>query len=85
METFFTVNRYVHIAAGFLGFFMAPVALAVQKGGVAHRRWGRVFFWAMAVAGTTALVGAQHIHSLFCSSRLFSASTWRGLATAPCS
>jgi hypothetical protein len=65
METFFTVNRYVHIAAGFLGFFMAPVALAVQKGGVAHRRWGRVFFWAMAVAGSTALVGAQHIHSLF--------------------
>ena len=65
METFFAVNRGVHIAAGFVGFFMAPVALAVRKGGPAHRRWGRVFFWAMALAGTTALVGAQHIHSLF--------------------
>ena len=65
METFFAVNRGVHIAAGFMGFFMAPVALAVRKGGPAHRRWGRVFFWAMALAGTTALVGAQHIHSLF--------------------
>jgi hypothetical protein len=65
METFFQANRYLHIAAGFLGFFVAPVALAVRKGGPAHRRWGRVFFWAMAVAGTTALVGAQHIHSLF--------------------
>ena len=65
METFFEINRWVHIAAGFMGFFMAPVALAVRKGGEAHRRWGRVFFWAMVVAGTTALVGAQHIQSLF--------------------
>ncbi|MDO7848277.1 hypothetical protein Q5H92_18060 [Hymenobacter sp. M29] len=65
METFFAINRYIHILAGFTGFFVAPVALAVRKGGPTHRRWGRVFFWAMAVAGTTALVGAQHIHSLF--------------------
>ena len=65
METFFALNRYLHIAAGFTGFFMAPVALAVRKGGPAHRLWGKVFFWAMVVAGTTALVGAQHIHSLF--------------------
>jgi hypothetical protein len=65
METFFEINRWVHIAAGFTGFFMAPIALAVRKGSLAHRRWGLVFFWAMAVAGTTALVGAKHIHSLF--------------------
>ena len=65
METLFAFNRYVHITAGFIGFFVAPVALAVRKGGVAHRRWGLIFFWAMVVAGTTALLGAQHIHSLF--------------------
>ena len=65
METFFQLNRYVHITAGFIGFFMAPVALALRKGGPGHRFWGRVFFWAMAVAGTTALAGSQHIHSLF--------------------
>ena len=65
METFFAINRCVHIVAGFIGFFVAPVALATQKGGPAHRRWGKVFFWAMVVAGTTALVGSQHIHSLF--------------------
>ena len=65
METFFAINRWIHIAAGFTGFLVAPVALAVRKGGAAHRRWGRVFFWAMVVAGSTALVGAQHIHSLF--------------------
>jgi hypothetical protein len=65
MEAFFTLNRCLHIAAGFIGFFVAPVALVVRKGGAAHRRWGKVFFWAMIVAGTTALAGSQHIHSLF--------------------
>ena len=65
METFFALNRYLHITAGLTGFFVAPVALAMRKGGPAHRRWGKVFFWAMAAAGTTALMGAQHIHSLF--------------------
>ncbi|MBD2768731.1 hypothetical protein IC235_12625 [Hymenobacter sp. BT664] len=65
METFFQANRYLHMTAGFIGFFVAPVALAVRKGGGAHRTWGRIFFWAMTVAGTTALLGAGHIHSLF--------------------
>ena len=65
METFFQLNRGLHIAAGFTGFFVAPVALALRKGGAGHRAWGRVFFWAMTVAGLTALVGAQRIHSAF--------------------
>ncbi|MDQ2769464.1 MAG: hypothetical protein M3Y54_03065 [Bacteroidota bacterium] len=65
MEAFFALNRYLHIAAGVIGFLVAPVALAVRKGGPAHRRWGRVFFWAMVVAGTTAIVGSQHINSTF--------------------
>lgn len=58
METFLLYNRWVHIAAGFIGFFVAPVALYVRKGGAAHRQWGQVFFWAMLVAGTTALAAA---------------------------
>jgi hypothetical protein len=65
METFFIANRGLHILAGFVGFFVAPLALATRKGGPAHRRWGRAFFWAMVVAGGTALIGAQHVHSLF--------------------
>lgn len=59
METFLLFNRWLHIAAGFTGFFVAPVALVVRKGGAAHRLWGRVFFWAMLVAGSTALVSAS--------------------------
>ncbi|MDU0370838.1 hypothetical protein ACFPAF_10570 [Hymenobacter endophyticus] len=59
METFLLLNRWLHIAAGFTGFFVAPVALLVRKGGPAHRLWGRVFFYAMLVAGTTAIVAAS--------------------------
>jgi uncharacterized membrane protein len=46
----------VHIAAGTVSFVMAPVALATAKGGRAHRRWGKLYFWAMAVVAATALV-----------------------------
>ena len=55
MATLLAYVRYFHILAGFVGFFVAPVALAVRKGGAAHRTWGRVFFWAMVGAGTTAI------------------------------
>lgn len=56
MTSLLSYIRYLHILAGFIGFFVAPVALAVRKGGVAHRRWGRVFFWAMVMAGVTSLL-----------------------------
>ena len=59
METFLLYNRWLHIAAGFTGFFVAPVALLVRKGGAAHRLWGRVFFWSMLVAGSTAILSAS--------------------------
>lgn len=59
LTTFLHYTRYLHIVAGFIGFFVAPVALAVRKGGPAHRRWGKVFFWAMVIAGTTAILNAS--------------------------
>ena len=45
----------IHIAAGTISFMMAPIALATAKGGPAHRRWGKVYFWAMAVVAATAI------------------------------
>jgi hypothetical protein len=59
MDSLLYYTRYLHILAGFIGFFVAPVALTVRKGGVAHRRWGQVFFWAMLVAGSTAIIMAS--------------------------
>ena len=34
----------------------APVALATAKGGKTHRRWGKVYFCAMAGVAVTALI-----------------------------
>ena len=51
-----TALRVVHIASGFAAFFIAPVVLATVKGGTQHRRWGKVYFWSMAVVAATALI-----------------------------
>jgi uncharacterized membrane protein len=55
----------VHITAGVTAFVMAPLALATAKGGKAHRRWGKIYFWAMAVVASTALVLAFYRPILF--------------------
>jgi hypothetical protein len=46
----------LHIACGVTAFVWAPVALATAKGGKAHRRWGKVYFWAMAGVAVSALI-----------------------------
>jgi hypothetical protein len=48
--------RWTHILAGFMAFFIAPVPLLTAKGGQTHRRWGKIYFWAMAVVAATAMV-----------------------------
>lgn len=55
----------VHIAAGTAAFALAPLALITAKGGKAHRRWGKIYFWAMAVVTITALVMAIYLPVLF--------------------
>ena len=47
--------HWTHIASGFVASFVAPLALVSAKGGRTHRRWGRVYFWSMAVVAATAL------------------------------
>jgi Predicted membrane protein (DUF2306) len=55
----------IHIAAGSTAFLMAPLALLAAKGGKAHRRWGKVYFWSMAVVASTAIVLALYRPVLF--------------------
>jgi len=45
----------VHITAGMLCLVLAPLVLAVTKGGSQHRRWGRVYFWSLGLLAGTAL------------------------------
>jgi hypothetical protein len=56
MDTVLDALRVVHIAAGFGALGLAPIAMATAKGGAAHRRWGKVYYRAMAVVAITAVV-----------------------------
>ena len=55
-EVLIPALRFVHIAAGFVALVIAPMAMIARKGGDAHRRWGRIFFYAMALVAITAVV-----------------------------
>jgi len=46
----------LHITCGVVAFLCAPIALTTVKGGRVHRRWGKVYFWAMAGVAVTALI-----------------------------
>jgi uncharacterized membrane protein len=48
--------RWIHILAGFVAFFIAPIPLLSVKGGKTHRRWGKLYFWGMAVTAASAMV-----------------------------
>jgi hypothetical protein len=54
METLIPGLRWVHITAGMLALFVAPGAMLTAKGELAHRRWGKLYFWSMAVTALTA-------------------------------
>lgn len=45
-----------HAVSGMLALVVAPLAMLARKGGGWHRRWGKVFFYAMVVVVVTAIV-----------------------------
>ena len=65
LDQIIAVTLWLHIGAGFTAFFVAPVTLITRKGGGTHRRWGKVYFWAMAVATLSSLVVAAYRPNLF--------------------
>ncbi len=56
MDTAMTTLRWLHIAAGTIALFVAPGAMLTLKGELAHRRWGKVYFWAMTLVAASAVV-----------------------------
>ncbi|MEM7109815.1 MAG: hypothetical protein AAF519_16435 [Bacteroidota bacterium] len=55
MEVFTRSLLILHIAAGAVALFVAPVAMIVKKGGRNHAIWGLTFFWCMTIIFVTAL------------------------------
>lgn len=61
METFIKFLISSHVAAGAISLITAPVAMAVAKGGRAHRLTGKIFFWSMVYIFVSAIVlGIYH-------------------------
>ncbi|MBC8073964.1 MAG: hypothetical protein IAG13_36935 [Deltaproteobacteria bacterium] len=50
--------KLTHLLAGAIGLLLVPVPLLVKKGGVVHRRVGKLFVIAMNVAGASGLAMA---------------------------
>jgi uncharacterized membrane protein len=60
MNTWFPYVRILHIACGMIALFVAQAAMLKLKGGLVHRRWGKIYFWTMAVVATTAMIMAVY-------------------------
>jgi uncharacterized membrane protein len=58
MASVFPLLLTIHVAAGTVALIVVPVAMVTAKGGPTHRRWGRVYYWAMAIVAVTAVVMA---------------------------
>ena len=55
MESLMAAVRSLHIVAGMIALVVAPAAMLTVKGGLAHRRWGKIYFWSMALVAATAV------------------------------
>lgn len=56
----------VHAIAGGIALVVAPLAMALPKGGTWHRRWGKAYFYRMVVVCITAVVlGIAHYQRSF--------------------
>ena len=56
MAEAFRAVLLIHILFGSVALLVAPGAMLTRKGGLWHRRWGKVYFWSMAIVALTAVV-----------------------------
>ena len=56
MDGIFKAALIIHILFGSVALFVAPAAMVTSKGGLWHRRWGKLFFWAITGVAITAVV-----------------------------
>jgi hypothetical protein len=56
MDGVFKAVLSIHILFGAVALFVAPAAMLTRKGGLWHRRWGKIFFWSITGVAATAVV-----------------------------
>ncbi len=52
-----SINIFIHVLFGIIAIFIAIIPYASEKGGIVHRRYGRIFLFLIAVVVLTALNG----------------------------
>lgn len=65
MSSVFSVVLLIHVIFGGIALFVAPCAMLTRKGGLWHRRWGKNYFWSMAVVALTAVLMSLMRSGLF--------------------
>ena len=56
MDQLFHYALLLHIMCGTIALIVAPLAMITIKGGLWHRRWGKIYFWAMVGISISATV-----------------------------
>lgn len=56
LDRIFDFALLLHIVNGAVALVIAPLAMITVKGGLWHRRWGKIYFWAMAGVALTAVI-----------------------------
>jgi len=56
MEKLFTPLLILHVVGGSTGLITGTIAAAVKKGSKPHLLFGKIFFWGMFIASTSALI-----------------------------
>ena len=65
MPWIFELAKWAHVGAASVALTVGPLAMVTQKGGGAHRLWGRIYFWAMAAVFVSALLMSFYRPVLF--------------------
>jgi len=57
------INLWIHITAGTIGLIIGLIPYISEKGGNAHRKYGRYFLYLMIITVSTALIGVLFFRS----------------------
>ena len=58
LSQFFTVFIFIHAVAGMIGLLSGTISVVAKKGGKLHNKSGKVFYYAMVVAGGSGIVAS---------------------------
>lgn len=65
MITAYTILLIIHVAAGSSAILTGGIAILTKKGGKAHKKAGKLYYYGMIIAGLTGIVTSIKVDSIF--------------------